>query len=154
MAVANKNTEPLRSRHRHVHALLIRQETDVAVRIAPYHRDDDDFFLAALEPIHCRHLNLSSELKLRRLFLQLFSKLAYLGTVRRDDSDVVFLGARFEEFLDNLDDQVHFTDVELGLRHHLVFLDRLIHKRAGCVDKQQGVTRIKLGRVPVLQQVG
>ena len=74
------------SRHRHVHAAEVFQETDLAFIIRTYQRDENHVSLLPLETIHRVYADQTAVRLEELILLDELLEILYLGTVRRNDA--------------------------------------------------------------------
>ena len=74
------------SRHRHVHAAEVFQETDLAFIVGTYQRDEDHVSFLPLETIHRVYADEAAVRFEELILLDAFLEILYLGTVRLNDA--------------------------------------------------------------------
>ena len=74
------------SRHRHVHAAEVFQETYLAFIVGTHQRDEDNVALLPLETIHRVYADQTAVRLEELIFLDELLEILYLGTVRRNDA--------------------------------------------------------------------
>ena len=76
------------SRHRHVHAAEVFQETDLAFIVGTYQRDEDHVSFLSLETIHRVYADQTAVRLEELILLDELLQILHLGTVRRNDAYV------------------------------------------------------------------
>ena len=74
------------SRHRHVHATEVFQESDLSLVVGAYQGDEDHVSFLPLETIHRIHAYQAAVRLEELIFLDELLQILYLGTVRRNDA--------------------------------------------------------------------
>ncbi len=74
------------SRHRHVHAAEVFQESDLALIVGTYQGDEDHVSFLPLETIHRIHADQAAVRLEELILLDELLEILYLGTVRRNDA--------------------------------------------------------------------
>ena len=74
------------SRHRHVHATEVFQESNLAFIVGTYQGDENHVALLTLETIHRIHADQTAVRLEELIFLDEFLEILYLGTIRRNDA--------------------------------------------------------------------
>ena len=73
------------SRHRHVHATEVFQESDLSLVVGAYQRDEDNVSFLPLETIYRIHAYQAAVRLEEFILLDELLEILYLGTVRRND---------------------------------------------------------------------
>ena len=76
------------SRHRHVHAAKVFQESDLALIVGAYQGDEDHIALLPLETIHRIHAYQAAVRLEEFILLDELLQILHLGTIRRNDAYV------------------------------------------------------------------
>ena len=76
------------SRHRHVHAAKVFQETDLAFIVGTYQRDENHVSFLPLETIHRVYADQAAVRLEELILLDELLQILHLGTVRRNDAHV------------------------------------------------------------------
>ena len=74
------------SRHRHVHAAEVFQESDLSLIVGAYQGDEDHVSFLSLETIYRIHADQTAVRLEELIFLDEFLEILHLGTVRRNDA--------------------------------------------------------------------
>ena len=74
------------SRHRHIHAAEVFQETDLSFIVGAYQRDEDHVSFLPLETIYRVYADQTAVRLEELIFLDELLEILYLGTVRRNDA--------------------------------------------------------------------
>ena len=125
--IANQTAKPFSPCYCYIHALFVGEEADCLMCVRPHHRDDDHFLLTTLEAVHGGNLNPFVKCLAYVQELELFSDLATLRTIGRNDTNGFLWGSNCYEFFNHLDHEVYLSKIELRLvlPHFLVHL--LVH---------------------------